>query len=119
MKQIASPGVAMDVKTGKVITAETGLMQVRNHSAGVQDMRKLHLLIQGTQSAAKHYMVCMAHQSGRKQMVSHLQQSVAVDSIGGSEVSHKDDKTFKKMTFSNPKARCKGQPVKIKGKKGL
>jgi len=35
MKQIASPGVAMDVKTGAVITAETvGLFQIKPHHNG-------------------------------------------------------------------------------------
>merc|ERR1719217_430602 len=60
MKQIASPGVAMDVKTGKVITAGTvGLVQVKKHSPA-KDLQRLHLLMKGTQSVAKQYMICMA-----------------------------------------------------------
>merc|ERR1719313_851428 len=105
----------MDVKTGKIIKAESaGLVQVQNHSAGVKDMQKLHLLIKGTQSAAKHYTICMAHQSGPRQLV-------AVDSSGGSEVSllESEPKMWKQKKFSNPKARCKGSPAKIPGKKGL
>merc|ERR1712224_1142044 len=78
MKQIASPGVSMDVKTGKVMTAEAdavGLVQMQNHSNSVKDMKKLHVLIQGTQSAAKKYEACMAHLPGRNSHISELQQT--------------------------------------------
>jgi len=68
MKQIASPGVAMDIKTGKVLTAETvGFLQMQNHSKGVKGMMELQLLIKGTQSAAKRYMTCMADHSRSKE----------------------------------------------------
>jgi hypothetical protein len=75
MKQIASPGVAMDVKTGELLTADSvGLMQMTNHTNGVMDMKELQLLLKGTKSAAQRYMTCVAHQSGHKEHVSQLQE---------------------------------------------
>merc|ERR550514_1635685 len=48
MKQIASPGVAMDVKTGAIITAEAGLLQMQPHpSDSAKDMKDLNFLIKG------------------------------------------------------------------------
>merc|ERR1719172_333832 len=61
MKQIASPGVSMDVKTGAVsmrpgAAAELGLMQVPLYPGShAKSMQKLKVLISGTQFAAKQY----------------------------------------------------------------
>jgi len=92
MKEIASPGVAMDVKTGKIITAEAAVGLIQKHSdpsanyimnflssakdrmGEVKDMKGLDVLIKGTQAAAKQFLSCMSHTSGPERL-SQLQQS--------------------------------------------
>merc|ERR1719160_1955817 len=92
MKQIASPGVAMDVKTGKVITTEgaVGLLQKQSYPSA-KDMKELKFLLKGTQTAAKQFLQCVALNSGHKERMSQLQKFVAVDSFGDSEVGDTED----------------------------
>lgn len=85
MKQIASPGVAMDVKTGTIITAEkvVGLIQLPAHIGSVktEDMRELQLFIKDTQSAAKQFLQCMSQKTDEKPDISQMQRSVVVGSF--------------------------------------
>lgn len=84
MKQIASPGVAMNVTTGAVISAETavGLVQLPFNTSFPQkkDKDQLQSLITGTQSAAKEFVNCMSHKMDNPD-VSQLQRSVVVGSF--------------------------------------
>jgi hypothetical protein len=84
MKQIASPGVAMDVKTGTVINADkaVGLVQLpaNTNLPNKKDMQQLQVLINGTQSAAKQLLHCISTNGG-KPAISQLQRSVIVGSF--------------------------------------
>jgi len=92
MKQIASPGVAMDVKTGTVVSTAgaVGLLQMQSYPSA-KDMKELDFLLRGTQTAAKQFLQCMAHNSGHKERMSQLQKFVAVNSFGDSEVEDTED----------------------------
>merc|ERR1719473_1899380 len=82
MKQIASPGVAMDVKTGTVISAEkvVGLVQFPESPIfpKKKDMNQLQVLIKGTQSAAKTLLHCMLQNSNENPHISQMQRTVEV-----------------------------------------
>jgi hypothetical protein len=105
----------MDVKTGAIITAEAGLLQMQPHpSDSAKDMKDLNFLIKGTQAAAKQFMQCVA-QSGHKAHNSQLQQSVAVDSFGetgGSESSGLDPAPKMIADPDHDGKKCKYQPGK-------
>jgi len=111
MKQIASPGVSMDVKTGAVsmrpgAAAELGLMQVPLYPGShAKSMQKLKVLISGTQFAAKQYIQCMSHNSEHKARLLQLHRSVVVDSFEVRDVTEQAEQA-PKFKLTKKKQTC-------------